>query len=329
MPAPNRSVDEHGFPTPVKFDAPTPEPQSPRDKRSQGSRLTRWKWAFLLLLPAILFGPQLYDLGCDYVAGLQLRKAVRDFENGDFQRARLNFDRAIEWEPAAYRRWEPYWLRAEVREKVQDLDGALSDCDEALKLLAEDKRDKHDYRALVSVYRTRAWVLERCGKHRDALAACKIGIDLCPPGDGAELPTMLNTRAYICALSGLDLENGLRDINEALQGRPGEPELIDTRGYLLLKLGKADEALADMQKAIPPIEEERLERAKRLNEAELMHNPQARRYWARLVEEVEHDLAVMYHHRGEIYDKLGKKDAARVDADRAKQFGYDPDKGVL
>ncbi len=317
----------------MKFDTPAPEPQSPREKRSRAGRLTRWKWAFLLLLPAILFGPQLYDLACDYVAGLQLQRAGRELQAGDLERAARSIDRAIQWEPPAYQHWWACALRAEIREKMQNLAGAKDDCDEALKLLANDKNARLFPYPLAEVYMLRAWVKERAwikdrlGDPRDALNDAKTAIDLCPADDQRVLPGMLNSRAYICALSGLELERGLSDIDRALTNRQDgdDSEMIDTRAYLLFKLGKAGEALTDMEKAIAPQEQ-----ALRMATAQFVGaGGNGRRSLRYLVDEVKHNLAVMYHHRGEIYEKLGKKDESQADLRRAQEFGYDPANGVM
>ena len=37
----------------------------------------------------------------------------------------------------------------------------------------------------------------------------------------------------------------------------------------------------------------------------------------------------MYHHRGEIYQKLGQSEKAETDIRRAENLGYDPAHGVF
>jgi hypothetical protein len=41
-----------------------------------------------------------------------------------------------------------------------------------------------------------------------------------------------------------------------------------------------------------------------------------------------HNLAVIYHHRGLVYERIGKTRQAQADLERARQLGYDPEKGV-
>ena len=88
----------------MKFDTPAPEPQSPQQNDREPGRLTRagWKWAFLLLLPAILFGPQLYDLACDYVVRPPTAKGGTRIASRRSGCAHWSIDRAVQWEPPAY-----------------------------------------------------------------------------------------------------------------------------------------------------------------------------------------------------------------------------------
>ena len=54
-----------------------------------------------------------------------------------------------------------------------------------------------------------------------------------------------------------------------------------------------------------------------------------RRQYAVLLRIYNRNLAVMRHHRGEAYEKLGKAEAARQDYDWAQQHGYNPAEGAL
>ena len=45
-------------------------------------------------------------------------------------------------------------------------------------------------------------------------------------------------------------------------------------------------------------------------------------------ERIDHNLAVMYHHRGEIHEKLGDAAQAKKDLFIGKQMGFDPAAGV-
>ena len=108
MPAPIRRVDELGFPIPAKFEdfqTGDPEPRPPR--RSIFKRLGRWRWLILLLLPALLFGPQAVDFVRGIVANIQLDRAEQDVRQRNFPRAVFHASRAIAWEPDPQRRSSP------------------------------------------------------------------------------------------------------------------------------------------------------------------------------------------------------------------------------
>ena len=48
----------------------------------------------------------------------------------------------------------------------------------------------------------------------------------------------------------------------------------------------------------------------------------------RLEQSAEQNLAVLYQHRGLIYEKLGRSDDAAEDFRRAQEYGYSPEDGV-
>jgi uncharacterized protein YjbI with pentapeptide repeats len=65
------------------------------------------------------------------------------------------------------------------------------------------------------------------------------------PNSKREHSVALNNRAWYRAIRGSDLEAALRDAQEALVLAPLEPHILDTRGYIYLRQGRNDEALAD------------------------------------------------------------------------------------
>jgi tetratricopeptide (TPR) repeat protein len=135
---------------------------------------------------------------------------------------------------------------------------------------------------------------------------------------GREIPTFLNQRAYIRALANLnkqDLEAGLRDVERAIELSRDNREnaaFIDTRGYLLYRLGRHDEALKDMERAI-----------------ELMLSARDSAFLPSDFKRFKESMAVMFYHRGVIYEALGRHEEAAVDLLEADRLGYDPDAGVL
>jgi prefoldin subunit 5 len=116
-------------------------------------------------------------------------------------------------------------------------------------------------------------------------------------------------------------------------------EYLDTRAYLHFRLGKYDVALQEMQAAIRMMDQQRMGLQLDWNPEFIRGRPVDEYALAREKKVIEQNLAVMYHHRGEIYQKLAEthkdQDAASFkknsDADfqRAAEYGFDPKNGVL
>jgi len=173
---------------------------------------------------------------------------------------------------------------------------------------------------------TRINCLHRLHRHRDTAAAAT---DILQRGllDRAEA---LNTRAYARALGDFELTEALADIDEALaeQDQAENASFLDTRGYVLFKLGRYDDALADLNRAIESVEEQRdaLERNDAIDVRMPRREVAAR---ARRLKQIEDNLAVMYHHRGEVHEKLGNAGEATKDLFIGKKYGFDPAAGVF
>src|SRR5262249_20618599 len=159
---------------------------------------------------------------------------------------------------------------------------------------------------LAEVYSRRSWAYVRLGRAREAIDDATQAVQL------AHSAETLNTRAYARAVLNTELKEGLDDIDRALSEIPNNAAFLDTRGYVLHKLGRDEQALVDMDQAIAQSERERRSSLDRAAQEEFNHN-----------------LAVMYHHRGEIYQKLGQDDKAEVDLRRGETLGYDPAHGVF
>ena len=153
----------------------------------------------------------------------------------------------------------------------------------------------------------------------------------------------LNNLAYIRALAVLDgvldpkeLDAAWNDIEKAFEildlEQPdavpydGLEALLDTRGYIAYLKGDLESACMDMEAAVAEAEkayQRMIQQAERgldvgiaQEEIELRKN-QAEQY-----------LAVIYHHRGEVYEALGHEDKAAQDFKHADELGYDPERGL-
>jgi len=233
-------------------------------------------------------------------------------------------DGAIRWDGADP---ELYLHRARWKLDAGDHPGALDDCHRALKLAA-DPGDALMQRTLV---------FQRMGRHDEALADWDQMVDRAREAVArnerdaqaqAQLAVALNNRAYACALAHTRLEQGLADIQEALQ-MPGHQEdyvLLDTRGFLLYLAGDLPRAREDLDAAVTLAQAEYARHSAR--SARLMRQMIDPRPVQEALKHYEHNLAVICHHRGLVYQDLGLQDQADRDLKRARELGYNPQAGV-
>ncbi len=153
------------------------------------------------------------------------------------------------------------------------------------------------------------------------------------------LASLLNGRAYARALAGVQLKEGLQDIDEALQHldslrRPKQAGLprrifaaavdhfrrgnfLDTRGLLRLKLGQAEAARDDFEMSLGLLG---------WAEGPLTQSHADAAYWRLSIRRAR---AVILHHRGEAFQTLGQPERAVEDQQQAMEMGYDPPNGVF
>jgi tetratricopeptide (TPR) repeat protein len=113
-----------------------------------------------------------------------------------------------------------------------------------------------------------------------------------------------NSVAYMSAVVGHNLPAALERVNQALKHHPQEAMYLDTRGFILHKLGRSEEALADLNQAIESFEKQ----------------------WgatpsAQLVREA---LAVMIYHRSLVFGTLEISAQAEQDRQRVQKLGFEP-----
>jgi len=177
-----------------------------------------------------------------------------------------DFGRAAELEPT-----EPQHFvdRARARLQNRQILLALGDLDQALALkptdvaalllrgqvrLAYGKADnaKIDFEAALSVdpaVRLKiADAYARADRFDEALANFDLWIASHPKNEDLAAP--LGGRCWVRALAGRDLDKALADCNEALRLWPGEPQLLNSRGLVFLRLKQPDRAIADYNAAL-------------------------------------------------------------------------------
>lgn len=322
MPPPIRKYDAFGFPVPATFDdLPMPDRDGagkPAGSLSNSAAPPRASRRKRIILGLVLVGivalaavPWLKDVGQGVLGDLLAQRARQKFIARDMPGTVADSTRAFMLlgdQLNDQRRIQLMVIRACAKLEMNDLEGSLADFD---RVLTSPKTTRG---MRVECYLRRSWVHCRSKEYAAAIRDASSAIQL----EGRDDPTLLNQRAYVRALANAEkqdkqeLEAGLQDVERALSMTPDNAAFIDTRGYLLHLLGRNDEALREMDRAI-----------------HLTESVEQRAYHADLAERLREDLAVMYYHRGLIHETLGLKDKAIEDFQQAEEFGYNPDAGVL
>ncbi|MCA9199472.1 MAG: hypothetical protein KDA87_18125 [Planctomycetales bacterium] len=250
----------------------------------------------------------------------QLDEPIDDDESSETKRHQIfsqafeELDKAASWagkDPAVF------LARAQARMREirylppDDLQAAWRsveyDLSEAIKLRP----------AVPDFYRLRANANYALGKAEDAIRDSSMFIQTLtdiPNYPSFMYAVALNQRAYMRALTGREISEGLDDIQKAFQISGKEKEegsFLDTRGYLRFKNGQLDDALIDVTRALKLIQSESID-----EEGEAIA--------AR-----EEAIGVVYYHRFEILSALGKEDSAQFDYDEAMKRDYDPERGIF
>lgn len=336
MNPPSNRVDKYGFPIPPTFDS---EPTTRRARTSRGLRLWRGLLvaAFVGILISILMRSGLVEDGRKLLAGKLHERAIEKALGDDVRGALADVERAAALAPNEKTLLR---LRAHLRLENDDLEGSLSDYNE---LIATSPQ--------YFEYLGRSVVLQRLGRHGEAIDDLTKAIELGPEG----APTPLNNRAYARALAKVDLEPALEDVQRAIDAVDEsirsfelalQPDLIefgptqasfqlaekkgdkasylDTRGFLYYLLGRHQEALDDLNQAIDLATDYR----RVLFSTRAVRN-QSRPMRERMDRMLNESLAVMYHHRGQIHQALGHTALANDDLKHGDELGYNPSGGVF
>jgi tetratricopeptide (TPR) repeat protein len=152
--------------------------------------------------------------------------------------------------------------------------------------------------------------------------------------------TALNGLAYSQALAKTNLEDALKNVNEALEHAPGSAGILDTRGYIHYLKNDHEAALADLDQAVRGLKAElaaaeviakrqsmpaafrRISNLQPKRLAEFLPAPDA----VTLKERTAYSAAVLYYHRSLILAALDRTAEADKDRETARQLiGRDPD----
>jgi tetratricopeptide (TPR) repeat protein len=311
--------DRLGFPIPPEFtphdpraDLPARAPASPPPlprAAGRGKRLLVLGVLAAVVIPGIL-APGLMPAVSEAVVQWSLERAMSEEARGELPAAIGDIGRAISWsrdEPD--RRGRLLCWRAMLRMEHGDPRGAAADAERAMEIAPTAPQPR----------RVRALAHVMLNEPDLALADAQAAIDLAGAGD----PEARNHRAYIRALVGRDLEQALADVDVALaDGGEATPEFLDTKGFILHLLGRHHEAVDLLNVAIDTTQKSRRDLVSLGGHAD----PDELAYRLRAV---DHNLAVMHHHRARACRDLGLERQARQDFETADRKGYAPEKGIF
>lgn len=278
----------------------TPEKSPPTESQKIHSRLNhtpgsslegkRWM-ARIVVLAALMIalGPILYSLSRREVAKWYHAAGYESLLENDLEQALAHIDKSLKWDPGNV---DLLMERANWTLRTGNAIASLDDCDEALaraRVAYGNEAKEHTLIRLVGA---------------------------------------LNLRAYAHALANRKLDEALANIQEAFEilGHTSNSAFLDTRGYIYYRQGETQKSFKDMERAVSLAEGSyKMERADLRQHARLMVDRRPAEYQERSLRE---GLAVLYHHRGLAYEKLGRTEEAAKDFAHAKELGYDPESGV-
>ncbi len=146
-----------------------------------------------------------------------------------------SFDRALELDPAQA---DARFRRAVLRLRAKNRDGAQSDLDALDKALASQANMRL---AMSGLY------LEL---EQPAPSLAQLNQWLPTHPDEVRRDTALNSRCWARAMLGIELDQALKDCNDAIDADAKNAAYLDSRGWVHLRLGRYQRALADFDRAL-------------------------------------------------------------------------------
>lgn len=323
MPSRDAPLDEHGFPIPQRFEPDgrdrdeeraSPTPAEPSAARSALRIIVGA--AVIVGLFALVFGEHAGKMFAEQFARQAAQTAQLLSLKGDYRGAAEAADRAVYW--GSKGDYNTHALRASIRVRLGDPAGAVEDYNAIIERYGESS----------DLLGGRGFALLLAGREEEAIADCTKAIQL--RGDAQDW----NSRAYVRAIAGKDLEDALDDVERALEmlgdqflsaaAQSDRAMFLDTRGYILHLMEENEQALSDLNEAIALTEDHAASMLTR-RRMESTHPL----FLADLRRRMDEHLAVMRRHRGDVLAALGREAEAEADRELAMQLGYSPETGVL
>ncbi len=171
------------------------------------------------------------DTARNLAAAFYFRGAA-NLSKKDFDRAIADYSQAISIDPN-----EADYLngRAGAYEAKSDMTRAMADYDKAIQLNPKS----------IYAFNNRGASHQRKGDFARASADYGEVTKLQPKN-----PDAWAARCWVRAAGGREVQQALSDCNEALKLKADAPDVLDTRGFVNLKLGKMDDAIKDYDAAL-------------------------------------------------------------------------------
>lgn len=193
----------------------------------------------LALVALSLLGPMAYKHAPREVARWHHAIAAEQFDMGREEEALRSIETALRWSPDDDRL---YLQVAAWKREAGRFEEALEWCRKA-----RERGVGHES-AVLNEETENLWSLKRWN---DALALWKrVAAAASEAGTLDYDPQLLNSLAYARALANTELEEALRDINEAIALAGSAPAMLDTRGFIQFRRGELDAALRDLDNAL-------------------------------------------------------------------------------
>lgn len=280
----------------------------PAPRRSSASAKW-WRWGTVGLIAAMVVGPLMARQLPREVANWHAAAAVESRLDGHDDQAREQLEAALGWDA---RNPAFYLQRAQWNREDRRYDDALADCNKA--------RELAEWHPMVLMERSQ--VYQHMKRYEDAVDDWKAIAEMNERRPVLSEVSIWNGLAYARAVAGVDLEAALADADRAAKREPAEVAILDTRGFLLFKLGRYDDALKDLDVAVKGAETRLADRLKKLDVTS--STVVDRRQSERERKAAETEFAVILYHRSLILDKLDQPEAAAADRDRIRQLGLVP-----
>jgi tetratricopeptide (TPR) repeat protein len=150
---------------------------------------------------------------------------------GDYEKAIADHNEAIRIDPAYA---AGFMHRGNAYARHGDFDRAIADHSEAVRLAPKD----------ADSFYNRGYTYSHKGDHERAVADYTTGIEL-----DAGKSRLWGQRCWSRFVVGKQLQEALDDCNKASGLSPNIPQILGYRGFVYLKLGQFDKALADYDAA--------------------------------------------------------------------------------